>query len=59
MFLLKYTLRFLIFNFDLNVKHRRFFSNKRLGQEKKDFIENFFFFAVDYIKINELHVLHI
>ena len=33
------------------------FSNKRLGQEKKRFIEKNIPFAVDYVKINERHVV--
>ena len=39
-FLLKYTLRFAIFKFDLNVKHRSyFFQIKTMIYKKKNFIE--------------------
>ena len=48
-FLLKYTLRFFIFKFDLNVKYRPYCLQKKL------FIEKTIFFSVDYAKINELH----
>ena len=48
-FLLKYTLRFFIFKFDLNVKYRPYCLLKKL------FIEKTIFFSVDYAKINELH----
>ena len=51
-FLLKYTLRFFMFKFNLNVKHRSIFSNKNPDLQKKHFIEK------KYEKVIELHVVH-
>ena len=44
---IRYTLKFLIFKFDLKVK---MVYRKKLFIEKKN--------SVDYVKINELHVVH-
>ena len=49
---LRCTLRSFIFKSDLNVKHRSNFYRKTIFTEKK-------FFSVDYVKIIELHVVHI
>ena len=58
---MKYTLKFYIFKFDLNVKNTTLiFSNKNHGQQKKTLYrkKNRFFFSIDYVKIIELHVVH-
>ena len=51
-FLSKYTLRFFIFKFDLNVKHRLYFSNKSHDLQKKTFHRK------KYEKNTELNVVH-
>ena len=57
-FLLKYTLRFFIFKFGINLKHRfYFFPLRTMVYRKKNFIEKIVLY-VDYVKIIELHVVH-
>ena len=56
-FLFKYTLRFFIFKFDLNVKQSPYFFPVKVMVCRKNSIENKSFFSVDYVKIIELQVV--
>ena len=56
-FLFKYTLRFFIFKFDLNVKQSPYFFPVKVMVCRKNSIENKSFFSVDYVKITELQVV--
>ena len=51
--------RFFIFKFDLNVKYRSyFFLQEQSSIEKNSLKKKISFFAVDYVKIIELHIVH-
>ena len=57
-FFVKIHVKVFIFKFDLSVKYHPYASNKRHGLQKMLIIEKNRFFSVDYVKINELHVVH-
>ena len=51
--------RFFIFKFDLNVKHRRYFSNKHDLLKKNILYKKLvFFYRLLYVKVIELYAVH-